>query len=482
MRRFLSTVLMAASLIPAGWWLARACAPDFLVAVFSYYRHPDLPRTEFIDGRLGVLQPSFARSYLIVAYRYLNGVGLSAGEREQARDYYKDRATRDWDGTGTDWASAWQYARARIQSPKAPKVRLITTFVTLENAFTVAHGSVAPISMPHDFRNPYAQEWNFNIQEQLPSNFGLMVGYFGTKGTNLDLPVNINQFINGVRPYPALATTSPIDPGLPLANIISYESAANSDYNALWITVTKRFSKGLQLNSSYTFSKSIDDASRTNLASTGGPQNSYDIRGDRGLSDFDARHRWVFSGIYDLPYGGSNRLAQGWRISTIVQLQSGNPLNFHTSNTSFTGLGTLRPSVTGPVDVAFTPSTDGNATRETYIQNPSVFYCGTAGNQSCTGAAGAVFGNLGRNVIIGPGFANVDLALVKDTKITERITWEIRAEAFDLLNHANFSQTGANPAFDTLGGATFALLTATRNPPGDSGSSRQLQLAMKLIF
>ena len=355
-------------------------------------------------------------------------------------------------------------------------------FVTLENAFTVAHGSVAPISMPHDFRNPYAQEWNFNIQEQLPSNFGLMVGYFGTKGTNLDLPVNINQFINGVRPYPALATTSPIDPGLPLANIISYESAANSDYNALWITVTKRFSKGLQLNSSYTFSKSIDDASRTNLASTGGPQNSYDIRGDRGLSDFDARHRWVFSGIYDLPYGGSNRLAQGWRISTIVQLQSGNPLNFHTSNTSFTGLGTLRPSVTGPVDVAFTPSTDGNATRETYIQNPSVFYCGTAGNQSCTGAAGAVFGNLGRNVIIGPGFANVDLALVKDTKITERITWEIRAEAFDLLNHANFSQTGANPAFDTLGGATFALLTATRNPPGDSGSSRQLQLAMKLIF
>ncbi|HTB17412.1 MAG TPA: hypothetical protein VK708_04815 [Bryobacteraceae bacterium] len=118
---------MAASLIPAGWWLARACAPDFLVAVFSYYRHPDLPRTEFIDGRLGVLQPSFARSYLIVAYRYLNGVGLSAGEREQARDYYKDRATRDWDGTGTDWASAWQYARARIQSPKAPKVRLITS-------------------------------------------------------------------------------------------------------------------------------------------------------------------------------------------------------------------------------------------------------------------------------------------------------------------------------------------------------------------
>ena len=166
-------------------------------------------------------------------------------------------------------------------------------FVTLGNAFAVASGSVAPVTLPHDFRNPYAQEWNLNIQQQLPGDLGLMVGYFGTKGTNLDLPVNLNQFINGVRPYPALSATSPIDPGRPLANIISYQSAANSDYNGIWLTVVKRLSKGLQLSSSYTFSKSIDDASRTNLASTGGPQNSYNIRGDRGLSDFDARHRWV---------------------------------------------------------------------------------------------------------------------------------------------------------------------------------------------
>ena len=165
-----------------------------------------------------------------------------------------------------------------------------------------------------------------------------------------------------------------------------------------------------------------------------------------------------------------------------MQLQSGNPLNFHTTNTSFTGLGTLRPSVSGPVQVGYSPSTDGNAVHVTYIQNPSVFYCGVAGNQSCTGASGKQFGNLGRNVIIGPGFEDIDLALVKNTRITERITWQIRVDAFDLLNHPNFSQTGPSPAADTLGGSTFALLTATRNPPGDVGSSRQLQLAMKLIF
>ncbi len=355
-------------------------------------------------------------------------------------------------------------------------------FVSLANAFSVASGSLAPITMPHDFRNPYAQEWNFNIQQELPGDFGLMVGYFGTKGTALDLPVNINQFINGVRPYAALSATSPIDPGIPLANIIAYESAANSDYNGLWVSVRKRFSKSFQLDSSYTFSKSIDDASRTNLASTGGPQDSYNIRGDRGLSDFDTRNRWVFSGIYDLPYNGQNRFIQGWQVATIAQLQSGNPLNFHTTNTSFTGIGTLRPSVSGPVEVGFAPSIDRNATHVTYLLNPGAFYCGVPGNQSCTGASGKQFGNLGRNVITGPGFANLDVSLVKNTRITERLSWQIRADAFDVLNHANFSQTGPNPAFDTLGGATFPLLLATRTPPGDSGSSRQLQLAMKLIF
>jgi hypothetical protein len=128
MKRFYLPVVAAALalLAPTGWWLAKACAPDFLVAVFSYHRHPDLPRTEFVDGRLGVLQPTFARSYLVIAYRYLNGVGLDTGEREQARDYYKDRATNQWDKIGTDWATEWDDLRSRIKSPPAPPTRLIT--------------------------------------------------------------------------------------------------------------------------------------------------------------------------------------------------------------------------------------------------------------------------------------------------------------------------------------------------------------------
>jgi hypothetical protein len=110
----------------AGWRFARACAPDFLRAVFSYSRHPDLPRSEFIDGRLGVLQPTFARSYLVIAYRHLNGIGMNAREREQARDYYKDRDTGAWDHMGTDWPAQWRTVRSQIRSPQPPRTTLIT--------------------------------------------------------------------------------------------------------------------------------------------------------------------------------------------------------------------------------------------------------------------------------------------------------------------------------------------------------------------
>jgi hypothetical protein len=253
-----------------------------------------------------------------------------------------------------------------------------------------------------------------------------------------------------------------------LSTVLVQESDGNSNYNALWLSVTKRFAKGLQFNGSYTWSKSIDYNSRNNNAtSTFLVQDSYNIRNDRGLSDFDARHRFVLSGTYELPFKG-NRFVEGWELSTIVQLQTGNPINFHTTNATLTGIsGEVRASVTGPVQTGFTPALNGAATAVTYIQNRTVFF-----------DQGAAFGNLGRNVIIGPGFANVDFAVVKNTKLTERLTWQVRADAFDLLNTTNFGQPNS-----TVGSSTFGLITGgTRFPAGDSGSARQLQLAMKLIF
>ena len=127
-----------------------------------------------------------------------------------------------------------------------------------------------------------------------------MVSYVGMKGTDLNIERNYNQSIGGVRPYPALSASSPIDPGKALGNITVMESDGNSSYNALWVTATKRLSKGLQFSASYTFSKSIDNVSRTAQGLL--VQNSYNLKGDRGLSDFDARHRFTMNGIYELPY------------------------------------------------------------------------------------------------------------------------------------------------------------------------------------
>jgi len=351
--------------------------------------------------------------------------------------------------------------------PFAQPVTFTTSGTNLNfgNAFSLASGSVAPTSVAHSYKNAYVQSWNFNIQRQLGKDFGLMIGYFANKGTDLNIGRNYNQPTNGVRPYPALSASSPIAPGRPLGNILVYESDSNSSYNALWITAQKSLSRGLQFNASYTWSKSIDAVSRNEQGIV--IQDSYNIRGDRGLSDFDARHRFVLSTVYELPFKG-NRLVRGWQISLIEQIQSGNPINFHTTNTAFTGAGTLRPNITGPVTTGYTPARNGNASFVTYIQNPTVFQ-----------DQGAAFGNMGRNVVIGPGFSNLDIALVKNTKITERLTWQIRADAFDLFNQANFNQPNATVS---SGSTTFGLISATRFPPGDSGSSRQLQVAMKLIF
>jgi len=341
-------------------------------------------------------------------------------------------------------------------------------FVSFANAYSLASGIVSPASVAQNYRDSYTQSWNFNIQQQLGANASIMVGYFGSKGTDLNIARNYNQFINGLRPYPALSLNSPIDPGVRLGNIIVYESDGNSSYNGLWVHGTKRYSHGLQFDAAYTWSKSIDYNSRNVQGLV--IQNSYNIAGDRGLSDFDARNRFSFDGIYELPFH-HNQLVSGWEIAIIAQIQSGNPINFHTTNTAFTGTGTLRPSVTGPVITGYSPATNGSATAITYIQNPAVFQ-----NQ------GNAFGNLGRNTVIGPGFSDVDLSVQKSTKISERMRWEIRADAFDVLNHANFGQPGTSAAADVYPSPSFNLLLGTRFPPGDSGSSRQLQLSMKLIF
>ena len=354
-----------------------------------------------------------------------------------------------------------------------------TPFVSFNNAFSKSAGGLFAPFHRCNYKDAYVQSYNFNVQQQFRGDVGVMLGYFGNKGTNLNLIRNINQPVGGFRPYPVVSGASEIGAGRSLGTLLVEESVGNSNYNALWLTMTKRFSRGLQFNGSYTWSKSLDYNSRNNNAgATSLMQDAYNLRNDYGPSDYDARHRFVVNGVYDLPFKG-NRLVTGWEVSTILQLQSGNPINFRTTNASLTGIGgELRPSIVSSVQTGISPAANGSPTAVQFLQNPTALY-----------DQGARFGNLGRNAIYGPGFYNLDFALVKNTKLTEKLTWQIRADAFDILNQKNFTQPVTSvPSSLTLGAtlpatSTFGLITGgTRFPAGDSGSSRQIQVAMKLIF
>jgi len=314
--------------------------------------------------------------------------------------------------------------------------------------------------------------------EYVTRSLGIMIGYFGNKGTHLEIDRNVNQSLvpgNALsRPFLALSASSPFLPGVTLSNgITERDSSSNSNYHSLWITATQRVSHGLQFNGSYTWSHSIDDVSRNNQLPF--VQDSNNIGGSRGSSDFDVRHRFVANAIYDLPFT-RNRLVSGWQLAPIVSVQTGNPFTIVLASSAITGeANTVRPNVNGPVQVSGNPFGQ-------WIVNPSAVFS--------TPAPGT-FGNLGRNTVYGPGFADVDLALIKNTKLTERMNLQFRLDAFDLFNHPNFGQPGplaANGAsIITISPAnvvpnTFSTVASTRFPTADSGSSRQLQWALKLRF
>jgi len=327
--------------------------------------------------------------------------------------------------------------------------------IRLDNAITLAlPAGLAPQTVDHGFNNAYLQSWNLNVQRELTPRLALMLGYLGSKGTHLTLRRNINQPVNGVRPYPVLSASSPILPGVQLGNIPQAESTGNSSYNALWISAIHRPSQGLEFNASYTWSRSLDYNSRSLQDVV--VQDSYNLRGDRGLSDFDVRHRCVASAIYDLPFRG-NQFIEGWQLAAIVQAQSGNPVNIVTGDGSVNGIpNTLRPNIDGPVTII--------GTVERWFET-SVFKQVSA------------FGNIGRNVVIGPRFDNVDLSVIKTTQLSERVRLQFRAEVFDLFNHPNFGQPG-----NVVGTPAFGRIINTRFPTGESGSSRQIQFALKIVF
>lgn len=364
-----------------------------------------------------------------------------------------------------------------------------TAFANLPALFNGTPSSIAPVFVDPNFKNANVQSWNLNIQQQITRSSSLMLGYFGNKGTHLEDDINVNQTqvfgqvasgaTNINLPFRVLSPNSPFEANVPLASSITErESGSNSNYNAFWTTFNQRVSHGLQFNVSYTYSHSIDEASRNNEGIVF--QDSTNIFASRSNSDFDVRHRFVTNAIYDLPFKG-NRLVSGWELAPIFSWQTGNPFTIVVNTSSqINGVAnTVTPFVSGSIH------TSGNPLGQ-WIADPNVF----------SAPAPGTLGNMRRNSVYGPGFANMDLTLAKNTKLTERTNLQLRVDAFDVLNHPNYGQPGPQaggflaaslapgPTTNTKANqfTSFSTIGSTRFPTGDSGSSRQLQFAVKLQF
>ncbi len=341
--------------------------------------------------------------------------------------------------------------------------------LTLSNPFPAFFPFALPdsaLAIQRDFSTAYMQHWNVNVQQQLGRSRVLEVAYVGSKGTKLVSARDINQ------PQPSALPFNP-RPVPQFADITFIESRANSNYHSLQAKFQQRLSHGLQLLSSYTFSKSIDDASNffTSAGDPNFPQDSYNARGERGRSNFDVRHRLSVSYSYDLPFGKGQRFAAndgflttlltGWQTHGIVTLQTGRPFtvalptDFDNSGTGFASLGfgaNDRPNLVGDPRLQ-------TRTPERWF-NTAAFALPPFGS----------FGSAGRNILEGPGYRNVNASLVKNTSLTERINLQLRAEFFNLFNHPNF-----NLPDNFFGSPTFGRILSAQSP-------RHIQFGAKLVF
>ncbi len=348
-----------------------------------------------------------------------------------------------------------------------------TTTIPVSNLYGLAAAQgIAINSVNPNFKNAYTQTYNFNIQQEVKGGVVLSAGYYGSVGRHLRARTNQNQPVAGIRPYLKLSATSPIQANAATAvNISRADSVGSSSYNALWLVATKSFHSGLSFNMNYNWSKSLDTNS---LGSQGGYtfQDSYNPGNNYGPSDFDTRHHYAANAIYTLPFKG-HRLTEGYSLSTIIQYQTGNPVNL-TNTSTFTGVsGVIRPNLVGPI---VTQKVQTALTNVTFIQSTVCSATLLPPNCSFQNTT-ASLGNMSRNKIVGPGFADIDLSAQKETKIFEGISFKLRLDAFDLLNHPNFGQ----PSGNTTSGS-FGQISSTRFATSDGGSSRQLQVSGKFIF
>jgi hypothetical protein len=315
----------------------------------------------------------------------------------------------------------------------------------------------------HGRRTPYVMQYLLNVQRELANNLLVEIGYLGSLGRKLESLRAFNESIPGTTgsvlsraPYPEFGRIQVVD------------GSGKSSYNGLSLKLEKRFSQGFTFLSGYTWSRSIDNASaiRNQGGDTLFPQNSYNLAADKALSSFHTSHRFVTSGLYQLPFGKgrrwldrggvSNVLLGGWELGSLVAIQTGFPLTIFTgADRSNTGAGFDRPNLIGKANL------EGDQRTTDRWFNTAAFQLQPLGT----------FGSAGRNVLISPGLIQWDASLLKNFNFTERTYLQFRFEAFNAANHPNWGDPNT-----TANSSAFGRITGTR------GTMRELQFGLKLYF
>jgi hypothetical protein len=334
--------------------------------------------------------------------------------------------------------------------------------VPIQPRTTAELNAANPRVLGHGFENetPYTQQWHLAIERALFSNYMVEVGYLGSKGTHLVVGYNPNEVQPGVgsqasrRLIPELSNIS---------NMIQFDPRNRSTYHAGILKVQRRFSQGVQFLSSYTWAKSLDygGSAASGGGQTGGPQTVTDLNAGKGPSGFDVRHRFVFSGVYELPFGPGKPMLEegvmgmifgGWQLSGIATFQGGRPFNVNLQ----TGVNNGAPSWPNRIGSGELDDPD----RALWF-DPTAFVAPPPNT----------YGDVGRGVLYSPGQKNIDASLTRRFGFFGDSNLMVRLDAFNLTNTPYFGFPNS-----AIGSPTVGQITTL------NGDNRILQLALKLDF
>jgi hypothetical protein len=379
------------------------------------------------------------------------------------------------------------------------------TLASISAAVAAAGGHFsAPVmaSSMNNVINPTYLHWNFEVEHSFGANTAVTVNYVGNHGMNeymVNPGLNTFCFKAACVGNPGFASVLPAAAtDLRFGNINQLTNSGYSNYNGLTFSVVQHVTKGFSGQLNYTYSHSLDTASNAGLQpySTQNTSDSlltyinpFTLRGlNYGNSDYDFRHNFSASYIWELPFRSTNAYMNaaigGWTVSGIVHFRSGEP--YSVINTSTPGavlsngsgnivLGTFLGSATG--SVCGHPSFDPN--------NPNQCLSASQFDSSFPTGAGNGYGNLERNQFRGPDYFDTDLSVYKDFKIKERLTFTLGMNAFNILNHPNFANPNGNVNQGTFG-VIQSTVAAASSPYGNfqsaAASGRILQTVLKLVF